>query len=55
MDFTIDFCVLGQFDHPDVASRIRQIEGAAERTGTIMNAFVGWVERASSFVAAGYS
>jgi len=54
MDLSVDFGFPGQFDHPDVAARIRQIEAAAERTGTVMGAFVGSVERASKLAAAGY-
>lgn len=54
MDLSVDFGVPGQFDHPDVLARIRAVEGAATRTGTVMGAFVGSVEQAGRLVAAGY-
>ena len=54
MDLSVDFGVPGQFDHPEVLARIRQVEEAAERTGTHMGAFVGTVEKAGRLAAAGY-
>ncbi len=54
MDLSVDYGVPGQFDHPDVAARIREIESAAARTTTVMGAFVGSVEQAAKLVAAGY-
>ncbi|UCG06105.1 MAG: hypothetical protein JSV83_19665 [Desulfobacterales bacterium] len=54
MDLSVDFGVPGQFDHPDVAARIHQIEAAAARSGTFMGAFVGSVEQAGKLAAAGY-
>jgi 2-keto-3-deoxy-L-rhamnonate aldolase RhmA len=54
MDLSVDFGVPGQFNHPDVVARVRQIEEAAARTGTIMGAFVGSAEQASKLARAGY-
>lgn len=54
MDLSVDFGVPGQFDHPDVAARIRQIEDAAARTDTFMGAFVGSIEKAGKLAAQGY-
>jgi 2-keto-3-deoxy-L-rhamnonate aldolase RhmA len=50
----VDFGFPGQFDHPDVAARIAEIEAAAQRTGTKMGAFVGAVEKAGQLAKAGY-
>ncbi len=54
MDLSVDFGFPGQFDHPEVVTRIHQIEEAASRTGTYMGAFVGSVEQAAKVAAAGY-
>jgi 2-keto-3-deoxy-L-rhamnonate aldolase RhmA len=54
MDLSVDFGYPGQFDHPEVAARIREIEEAAARTGTYMGAFVGTVEQTAKLVAKGY-
>jgi len=54
MDLSVDFGFPGQFDHPEVAARVAQIEAAAERAGTKMGAFVGTVERAGQLAKAGY-
>ncbi len=54
MDLSVDFGVPGQFDHPDVQSRIAEIEAAAARTGTYMGAFVGSVAQARQLAARGY-
>ena len=54
MDLSVDFGVLGQFEHPEVIARIRRIEEAAARTGTHMGAFVGSVDQAAKLAAAGY-
>jgi 4-hydroxy-2-oxoheptanedioate aldolase len=54
MDLSVDFGVPGQFDHPEVAARIRRVEEAASRTGTHMGAFVGSIEMAGKLAAQGY-
>jgi 4-hydroxy-2-oxoheptanedioate aldolase len=54
MDLSVDFGVPGQFDHPEVVTRIHQIEEAAARCGTHMGAFVGSVEQAAKLATAGY-
>jgi len=54
MDLSVDFGVPGQFDHPEVAARIRQVEEAASRTGTYMGAFTGSIEKAGQLAAKGY-
>lgn len=54
MDLSVDFGFPGQFDHPEVVTRIRRIEEAASRTGTYMGAFVGSVEQTAKLTAAGY-
>jgi 4-hydroxy-2-oxoheptanedioate aldolase len=54
MDLSVDFGVPGQFEHPEVAARIRQVEEAASRTGTHMGAFVGSIEKAGKLAAQGY-
>jgi 2-keto-3-deoxy-L-rhamnonate aldolase RhmA len=54
MDLSVDFGFPGQFDHPEVVTRIHQIEEAASRTGTYMGAFVGSVEQTAKLAAAGY-
>ena len=54
MDLSVDFGVPGQFDHPDVTARIRQVEEAAARTDTYMGAFVGSIEKAGKLAAVGY-
>jgi 2-keto-3-deoxy-L-rhamnonate aldolase RhmA len=54
MDLSVDFGAPGQFDHPEVTARIRQIEAAAARAGTHMGAFVGSVEEAARLAADGY-
>jgi len=54
MDLSVDHGVPGQFDHPNVVARIREVEAAAARTNTAMGAFVGSVEPAAKLVAAGY-
>ena len=54
MDLSVDFGYPGQFDHPEVAARVREIEAAARRTGTFMGAFVGTVERAARLASEGY-
>ena len=54
MDLSVDFGAPGMFDHPEVIARIRQVEEAAQRTGTHMGAFVGTVEKAGQSAAAGY-
>ena len=54
MDLSVDFGLPGQFDHPDVVARIRQVEEAAARTDTYMGAFVGSIEKAGNLAAAGY-
>jgi 2-keto-3-deoxy-L-rhamnonate aldolase RhmA len=54
MDLSVDYGVPGQFDHPDVVARVREVEAAAARTKTMMGAFLGSVEQAAKQVAAGY-
>ncbi|MFH1858070.1 MAG: aldolase/citrate lyase family protein, partial [Candidatus Omnitrophota bacterium] len=54
MDLSVDFGAPGKFDHPEVVTRIREVEAAAARTGTHMGAFVGSVEQAAKLAAAGY-
>lgn len=53
-DLSVDLGAPGQSDHPDIRERIRQIEAAAERTGTAMGAFVASVEKAVQLATAGY-
>jgi len=53
-DLSVDFGVPGQSDHPEVCERISRIEAAAKRTGTVMGAFVGSVEKAVRLAKAGY-
>ncbi len=54
MDLSVDFGYPGQFEHPEVQARIREVEEAAARTGTHMGAFVGTVDKAAQLAAAGY-
>lgn len=53
-DLSVDFGVAGQADTPAVRARIAEIEAAAQRTGTVMGAFVSSVDAARRCLESGY-